>query len=86
VKASIVGGNERRRFWDDVFDRRVADHVLAGRDAEAQRAPRTRAQRPAAQRRGSVALVGAGPGDADLLTLRALRLLRTPTSSSTTAS
>jgi uroporphyrin-III C-methyltransferase/precorrin-2 dehydrogenase/sirohydrochlorin ferrochelatase len=76
VKARIGGADERRRFWEQVLDGDVAEHVLAGRDAQAQRALGRALNGALPRRRGSVALVGAGPGDADLLTLRALRLLQ----------
>lgn len=73
----------RRRMLEQVFSGRVAEFAFAGRDDEAVSAYRTAldaAERdsdatgtPAAQ--GMVFLVGAGPGAADLLTLRAQRLL-----------
>jgi uroporphyrin-III C-methyltransferase/precorrin-2 dehydrogenase/sirohydrochlorin ferrochelatase len=75
VKASITSSDDRRRFWDGVFDGEVADHVLVGRDAQAQRALGRALNGALPKTRGSVALVGAGPGDPDLLTLRALQLL-----------
>ncbi|WP_204745190.1 uroporphyrinogen-III C-methyltransferase [Glycomyces paridis] len=51
----------------------VRDAVAAALRAGEIAAPRTRTARPEG---GSVALVGAGPGDADLITLRGLELLR----------
>ena len=67
----------RRRFWETVFEGRVGALALAGRtdEAEALAADElARAARVAA--RGEVALVGAGPGDPDLLTFAALRQLQ----------
>jgi len=67
---------ERRRFWERVLDGPVAELALAGREGEARSALRKTLNdgRPAAG--GEVALVGAGPGDPDLLTFRALRLMQ----------
>jgi uroporphyrin-III C-methyltransferase/precorrin-2 dehydrogenase/sirohydrochlorin ferrochelatase len=76
VKSRIADAEERRRFWDDMFDGEVADHVLAGREAQAQRALARALNESPREQRGNVALVGAGPGNPDLLTLRALRLLQ----------
>ncbi|QKT02382.1 uroporphyrinogen-III C-methyltransferase [Ectothiorhodospiraceae bacterium 2226] len=74
VKA-VLPAPLRRRFWERVFDSPVVEHVLAGRDADAEGALEAllRDQEPA---RGEVYLVGAGPGDPELLTLRALRLMQ----------
>ncbi len=70
-------GPARRRFWELLFEGRIAALVLAGREAEAEglaaRAIDDAARLPV---RGEVALVGAGPGDPDLLTLGALRALQ----------
>lgn len=69
-------GQPRRRFWSAFFEGRVADAALAGRTDEARRrATRLLAEADSAER-GFVWLVGAGPGAADLLTLRAQRILQ----------
>jgi uroporphyrin-III C-methyltransferase/precorrin-2 dehydrogenase/sirohydrochlorin ferrochelatase len=67
----------RRRFWETVFEGRIGELAMAGRDREADRLVAeelARAERGEAM--GEVALVGAGPGDPDLLTFGALRLLQ----------
>jgi len=77
VKATRPDQDARRRFWEDFFDGPAAEAALAGRDAEAR--DKTLAlvnRRGPAEARGTVAIVGAGPGDADLLTLRAVALLQ----------
>ena len=66
-----------RRFWEAFFDGPIARLVLAGRKREAADAMLQRINAaPADEESGSVALVGAGPGDPDLLTLRALRAMQ----------
>jgi uroporphyrin-III C-methyltransferase / precorrin-2 dehydrogenase / sirohydrochlorin ferrochelatase len=73
----------RRRFWERVIDGPIGALVLAGRDLEAERAladitdPATFAGTSASgEAEGRVTLVGAGPGDPDLLTIKALRALQ----------
>lgn len=65
----------RRRFLDRVLTGAAADLALAGRDREAEAAFAREIDAADCAPRGIVFLVGAGPGAADLLTLRALRLL-----------
>ncbi|MBN9242196.1 MAG: uroporphyrinogen-III C-methyltransferase [Mesorhizobium sp.] len=67
-------GNRRRRFWAGFFRGAPAQALADGDIAAARRAAADllRADAPAT---GHVALVGAGPGAEDLLTLRAQRLL-----------
>jgi uroporphyrin-III C-methyltransferase/precorrin-2 dehydrogenase/sirohydrochlorin ferrochelatase len=65
---------ERRRVLERLFVGPVADLVFAGREAEAETAF-AQAIEDGASHEGAVFLVGAGPGAADLLTLRAQRLL-----------
>jgi uroporphyrin-III C-methyltransferase/precorrin-2 dehydrogenase/sirohydrochlorin ferrochelatase len=73
----------RRRFWERVIDGPIGALVLAGRKDEAEKALNEIAD-PAAfagaskdgKAEGRVTLVGAGPGDPDLLTIKALRALQ----------
>jgi uroporphyrin-III C-methyltransferase/precorrin-2 dehydrogenase/sirohydrochlorin ferrochelatase len=73
----------RRRFWERIVDGPIGALVLAGRKQEAEQALRGIVD-PAAfaganargAAEGRVTLVGAGPGDPDLLTVKALRALQ----------
>lgn len=67
-----------RRFWERVVDGPIAAAALAGRwhEAEAGLARAVARADEAAPPSGIVYLVGAGPGDPDLLTLRALQALQ----------
>ncbi len=76
VKARFQG-TERRRFWERALQGPIAELMLAGRDAEARSALAAAIDDPRlAFAGGEVSLVGAGPGDPDLLTFRALRLMQ----------
>jgi uroporphyrin-III C-methyltransferase/precorrin-2 dehydrogenase/sirohydrochlorin ferrochelatase len=78
IRARYPRAAERRRFLDRVLDGPVAERLRARDHAGAERAlADALAATPDTRARGRVALVGAGPGDAGLLTLRALRLLNT---------
>jgi uroporphyrin-III C-methyltransferase / precorrin-2 dehydrogenase / sirohydrochlorin ferrochelatase len=73
----------RRRFWERVVDGPIGALVLAGRGDQAEAALKEIADPSAfagglksGQAEGRVTLVGAGPGDPDLLTIKALRALQ----------
>ena len=66
----------RRRLYEWLIEGPVADAVRAGREAEADRLIESALAIQAPEPRGFVSLVGAGPGDPELLTLRALRALQ----------
>jgi uroporphyrin-III C-methyltransferase/precorrin-2 dehydrogenase/sirohydrochlorin ferrochelatase len=73
----------RRRFWERVIDGPIGALVLSGRGQEAEAAlndiPDASAfagARAPGEVEGRVTLVGAGPGDPDLLTVKALRALQ----------
>jgi uroporphyrin-III C-methyltransferase/precorrin-2 dehydrogenase/sirohydrochlorin ferrochelatase len=73
----------RRRFWERVVDGPIGALVLAGRGEEAEAALKEIPDPSAfagalesGQPEGRVTLVGAGPGDPDLLTVKALRALQ----------
>lgn len=75
--ARRIPRHERRFFWDWVFDGPARRAMARGAPREAARlVKQALAAGAPGQTRGSIAFVGAGPGAADLLTLRALRLLQ----------
>ncbi|MCT8165771.1 MULTISPECIES: siroheme synthase CysG [unclassified Pseudomonas] len=76
VKRLYPDVNQRRGFWETVFQGPVAERQLAGQGAEAERLLQAMVDGAPVQQGGEVYLVGAGPGDPDLLTFRALRLMQ----------
>ena len=76
VKQRLPDLQQRRQFWEEVFQGPVAERMLAGQPAEAERLLAGKLENGQAEARGEVYLVGAGPGDPDLLTFRALRLMQ----------
>lgn len=67
----------RRKFWEDALLSPIAEMVFSGREQEAEASlARMLEERADAPDRGEVYLVGAGPGNPDLLTFRALRLMQ----------
>ncbi|MDH5358674.1 MAG: siroheme synthase CysG [Gammaproteobacteria bacterium] len=78
VKDTFKNLTQRRRFWEQIFEGPVADKVYAGHDDEAEKQlvellKKGSSEIPVS---GEVALVGGGPGDPELLTLKAVRLLQ----------
>jgi len=79
VRRTLLEPRARRRFWDRVFDGRVGELALAGDEIAARRELirlLDGARNEPVGSIGVVHLVGAGPGDPDLLTLKAHRLLQ----------
>lgn len=76
VKSLYPDVNQRRGFWETVFQGQIAERQLAGQGAEAERLLQAMVDGAPVQQGGEVYLVGAGPGDPDLLTFRALRLMQ----------
>lgn len=77
VKARFNEGDSRRRFWEKILQGPAAELMLNGKDAEAEAVIATEiTQDDASLTQGEVYLVGGGPGDPELLTLRALRLMQ----------
>lgn len=77
VKAKFATTNARRIFWEDVLQGPIAEKMFAGKKAEAEAALELALQQAdASPMTGAVYLVGAGPGNPDLLTFRALRLIQ----------
>lgn len=76
VKSQVRELPGRIRFWEKLLDSDVPELVYSGREAAATELIEQQLRNiDEASLRGEVYLVGAGPGDPDLLTLRALRLM-----------
>ena len=72
---NTLGASARRPFWERIVSGVVGTRVLAGDETGASNAFESEL-RGGGQGLGEVYLIGAGPGDPDLLTLRALQLLQ----------
>ncbi|HSC83335.1 MAG TPA: siroheme synthase CysG [Pseudomonas sp.] len=76
VRGLFPDVQQRRVFWEDVFQGQIAESVFAGKLGEGERLLEAKIAGTAPRALGEVYLVGAGPGDPDLLTFRALRLMQ----------
>lgn len=77
VKQHINIVPQRRIFWENVFQGNIAEQVFSGNEQNAEQLlNQTIYSYDGAVDNGEVYLIGAGPGAADLLTFRALRLLQ----------
>ncbi|HEX9208382.1 MAG TPA: siroheme synthase CysG, partial [Steroidobacteraceae bacterium] len=76
IKAALPDVTARRRFYEGVVRGRVAALLRSRQSQSAERELERALDAAATLPRGSVVLVGAGPGDAGLLTLHGLRALQ----------
>ncbi len=83
VKSRFPDISGRRHFWERILQGAATEMVFSGREQDATQlieaaldSDDTGGKMTGAEKTGEVALVGAGPGDPDLLTFRALRLMQ----------
>jgi uroporphyrin-III C-methyltransferase/precorrin-2 dehydrogenase/sirohydrochlorin ferrochelatase len=77
VKQRLPSADIRQRLWDRVLSGMAAEHLYNGQVANADAIMEERlTEAEDGQLWGEVFLVGAGPGDPELLTLKALRLIQ----------
>ena len=76
IKTQITDPIKRRIFWEDVLDGPIAEKIFAGDEKSAEVALLNLLHDGGKNPVGEVYLVGAGPGDPDLLTFRALHLMQ----------
>jgi len=78
VKRRFSDAEQRRYFWENILQGRVAELLFAGQEEQARTALQEAIEDTDVHYKspGEVYLVGAGPGDPDLITFRALRLMQ----------
>ena len=78
VAEALPSGQPRRKFWEAVFEGAAAEAMLEGDEDKARGLIEAAIAKAAAAPRagGRVLLVGAGPGDPELLTMKAVRALK----------
>ena len=69
---------EHRKFWDRIFSSSVIETFLSGKESAAKKALEKEfdKEKKNPKKNGLVCLIGAGPGDPDLLTLKAMRIIQ----------
>ncbi len=75
VKHAIVDEQSRKRFWERLIDGPIGEAALSGHTEKADAMIATALQSHA-ESSGKVYIIGAGPGNPELLTIRAQRLLQ----------
>ncbi len=79
VKEKITDANSRKAFWEDVFSGDISELVFSNKHNVAENKLQEKLDKQLSSSTnslGEVYLVGGGPGDPDLLTFRALRLMQ----------
>ena len=77
VKVRFDNGDSRRKFWEKILQGPAAELAMNGQSEQADKILADEiANEDASLTKGEVYLVGGGPGDPELLTLRALRLMQ----------
>ncbi|MEX1669418.1 siroheme synthase CysG [Zhongshania guokunii] len=76
VKARFADIDDRRHFWEQTLQGPIAEMVFAGKDKVASDMLSEAIAKAETSSGGEVYLIGAGPGDPDLMTFKALRLLQ----------
>jgi uroporphyrin-III C-methyltransferase/precorrin-2 dehydrogenase/sirohydrochlorin ferrochelatase len=76
VKNTFPDIETRRRFWENALNGTVSEKAFAGNMEGAEQALSAMLDSKSVEQEGEVYLVGAGPGDPDLLTFKALRLMQ----------
>ena len=78
AKNQIPDFHQRRHFWENILQGSVAELLFSGQEEAAQNKLESFFDNPhqSLTKTGNVALIGCGPGDPDLLTFRALRLMQ----------
>ena len=74
IKKKVPDFSQRTRFWEKILEGDIPELVYSGKEQEAREKILKQADKPSPEQ-GEVYLVGAGPGDPELLTLKALRLM-----------
>ncbi|KPH56715.1 siroheme synthase CysG [Pseudoalteromonas porphyrae] len=75
VKQRFTSFADRRQFWEGVFDSSVVSKIQSG-DTEAAASQLEQLLNIKLAPEGEVYVIGAGPGDPELLTLKALQLMQ----------
>jgi len=76
VKTKFAQGADRKAFWEEVFNGSIAEQVYSNNLERAERLLTEKLDSGSQFKTGEVYLVGGGPGDPDLLTFKALRLMQ----------
>ena len=78
LKDRLTQERDRRLFWDKIVQGPIGEQFLSGRSEDGKLALASAVESATSfiDNRGKVALIGAGPGDPDLLTFKAIRLMQ----------